>query len=117
MLVTISLLAGALLGQRFRVLALIPAIIIVLAGSGIMDLARGLPHVQTFADAIAAAVGVQVGYLAGATIGYLLVMVRSRRMQAHAAVPMLTKEASGLHRSTLGTQANLESSSSIRAET
>jgi hypothetical protein len=62
MLATISLLAGMALGQRFKVMALVPAFALVTLASGITH--PGSIGSIVLLAAIAAA-GLQIGYLGG----------------------------------------------------
>lgn len=66
------LLIGMLLGQRFKVLVLVPFIVLVLA----LALVESIAPMSRFAPAeemIAAAASLQFGYLLGVCIRYLLI--------------------------------------------
>jgi hypothetical protein len=69
---TFCLLVGMLLGQRFKVLILVPFIMLVLA----FALAESVAPVSRFAPAemIAAAASLQIGYLLGVCVRYLLII-------------------------------------------
>ena len=81
-LTMISLLVGMVLGQRFKVLVLVPTIAIPL----IFALGAGIARADTFWQivlmAVAAASSLQVGYLAGVVIRHVLVAARSSRSPA-----------------------------------
>ena len=85
MLSLICLLVGAVLGQRFKVQVLIPAMALGVTA------AAGLAHASTFwqilGAVLVATTSLQIGYLAGVGIRYLMAAVRMSRMQAdsHAA--------------------------------
>jgi hypothetical protein len=85
MLTLICLLVGAVLGQRFKVQVLITAMALAVAA------AAGLAHASTFwqilGAVLVATTCLQIGYLAGVGIRYLMAAVRMGRMQAgsHAA--------------------------------
>jgi membrane protein DedA with SNARE-associated domain len=76
---TISLLVGALLGQRFRVMVLMPATAIVL----LIAVGTGATHVYTawsiILMAVAAATSMQIGYLIGIGVHHVLAAALSRR--------------------------------------
>jgi hypothetical protein len=75
----VSLLVGAVLGQRFKVMVLMPATAIVL----ILAVGTGVTHAQTAWSivlmAAAAATSMQVGYLIGIGIRHALAAVWSNR--------------------------------------
>jgi NADH:ubiquinone oxidoreductase subunit 6 (subunit J) len=75
----ISFLAGAALGQRFKVMVLMPAIAIVL----VLAVGTGVAHAQTAWSTVlmaaTAATCLQIGYLIGIFTHYVLVAVLSRR--------------------------------------
>ena len=78
-LLMVSLLVGAVLGQRFKVLVLIPATAIVL----VLAVATGVTQAQTVWSIIlmaaAAATSMQIGYLIGIGIRHVLGAVWSSR--------------------------------------
>jgi hypothetical protein len=87
-LVLFSLLVGAVLGIRLKVLVLVPAIgffVIAIAGIGV---ARG-DAFSTIASAIAlTVVAIQLGYLGGSATRFVLVAARvSRRYKIHSPAP------------------------------
>jgi len=81
-LAVLSLLVGMVLGQRFKVLVLVPAVatsLVVVLGLGI---ARSQSLEALGLSAIAVIVAVQIGYLLGLGIRHLLVVVRAGRLRA-----------------------------------
>jgi hypothetical protein len=75
----VSFLVGMVLGQRFKVLILLPAItlaVLAVIGGG---LARAEPTWSIVLIAIGAAVALQVGYLVGTGIRSLIVGARASR--------------------------------------
>ena len=81
-LAIISLLAGMVLGQRFKVLILVPATALALAftvGVGIAQ-AEAVWSIVQMAAVTAAAL--QIGYLAGIGIRHGLVAARASRVRA-----------------------------------
>ena len=75
----ISFLAGVALGQRFKVMVLMPAVAIVL----VLAVGGGVTHAQTFwsifLTAVLAAVCLQIGYLTGIFVHHVQVAALSRR--------------------------------------
>jgi hypothetical protein len=76
-LMLISLLFGAALGQRFKVLVLIPGMGIVLPTVIAAGIFRADQFGQIIYGAIAATVSLQIGYLAGIALYYLMVVSRA----------------------------------------
>jgi hypothetical protein len=76
---TVSLLVGALLGQRFKVMILMPATAIVLA----IAIGTGVTHAYTAWSIIlmagAAVTSVQIGYLIGIGVHRVLAAALSTR--------------------------------------
>ncbi len=73
-LMLICLLLGAVLGQRFKVLVLIPAMAILLplvAGAGVVWTGQ---YAQIAIAVTLAAASLQVGYLAGIALRHLMVI-------------------------------------------
>lgn len=82
LLAILSLLVGMLLGQRFTVLILAPAILLTLliaVGAGI---ARAEVPSTIGLTAAAAIACLQISYLLGAGIRHLMVVARASRMRA-----------------------------------
>jgi hypothetical protein len=78
-LILFSLLAGLVLGQRFKVLVLVPAIMLALlagVGSGV---ARADGIWWTALTAVAAGTALQIGYLIGLVIRHIPVIGRAGR--------------------------------------
>jgi hypothetical protein len=77
MLLLISLLLGMVLGQRFKVLALLPAMAFVLLGVSSAGLAGSQGLWLTVIMAVGAIASLQIGYLAGISIRYFLAAARA----------------------------------------
>jgi hypothetical protein len=77
-LAILAILVGTALGMRFKVLILLPATVIGLASIIAGGVARG-DGLTILLEAMLAIAGLQVGYLAGVTIRYLLEMRPGRR--------------------------------------
>jgi predicted Na+-dependent transporter len=78
----ISLLIGMVLGQRFKVLALVPAmavVVLIAVGAGV---ARGAGVWPTILMVVVAMATVQIGYLAGIAIRSLLAAGRASKLHA-----------------------------------
>ena len=96
MLTLICLLLGAVLGQRFKVQVLLPAMTLALA----LAVAAGLGHASTFWQIIGAVLvattSLQIGYAAGVGIRYLVAVARTRRINgdSHTTSPQraITKQ-------------------------
>jgi hypothetical protein len=73
-LLVISSLLGVTLGIRYRALALVPAGAMILTVSVVAGIRGGIPH--TMMLAILSAASLQLGYLAGATLNHLPLMLR-----------------------------------------
>jgi hypothetical protein len=85
-----SLLAGMVLGQRFKVLAVVPA----MAVSSLVAIGFGMAHSEglggTVLLAALAVASLQIGYLAGVAIRYSLAAARTsglRTASVHAPQP------------------------------
>lgn len=80
-LVLITFLGGAVLGQRCKVLMLLPAIACVLPvaiGVGVAQSGNLWPTLMTVVAAIAS---LQIGYLAGMGVRYALAVARLRELR------------------------------------
>ena len=78
----LSLLTGMVLGQRFKVLVLLPAITLaalVAVGAG---MARGQAPSTIALTTLAAIASVQLGYLLGLAIRHLVAVLRASRLRA-----------------------------------
>jgi len=73
-LLIISSLLGVSLGVRYRALALVPAGAMILTVSVVAGIRGGIPH--TIMLAILSVAGLQLGYLAGATVSHLPLTLR-----------------------------------------
>ena len=78
-LVLICLMLGAVLGQRFRVLVLFPGMAVVWPITTAAEVVRGHSFVQIVLAVVVATVSLQVGYLGGIGIRYLMVVARAAR--------------------------------------
>jgi hypothetical protein len=78
-LLIISLLMGMVLGQRFKVLVLVPAMVFVLLVAIGEGTARAEGLWPTALLAMVAIASLQIGYLAGTGIRYLHVAARTNR--------------------------------------
>jgi len=81
----ISILVGAVLGQRFRVLILFPVFLLAIMTIAVAAL---LHHSQAWSAAEASVVvivGLQIGYLFGIGIRHLSIVLRAYRMRQHIA--------------------------------
>jgi hypothetical protein len=80
--ILLSVLAGMVLGQRFKVLALLPAIVVTL----LVTIAAGLARAETpwllALSGILGIVGIQVGYLLGLGVRQLTAGARGARLPA-----------------------------------
>jgi len=79
----LSLLVGIALAQRFKVLVLVPAIMITLLFAFVSGLARA--NTGWTADALIAVtfiVGLQIGYLLGIGVRHLMLLGRAHRLRA-----------------------------------
>jgi hypothetical protein len=81
-LAMISLLAGMVLGQRFKVLILVPALALAL----VLAIGSGIARADTIWSIIlmgaTAGTSLQIGYLAGVGIRHALVAARASRSRA-----------------------------------
>lgn len=75
----ISLLVGAALGQRFKVMVLMPATAIVLVLAAVAGITQGQTAWSIVLMAAAAATSMQMGYLIGIGTRHVLAAVRSSR--------------------------------------
>jgi predicted Na+-dependent transporter len=78
-LIILNLLAGLVLGQRFKVLVLVPAIVLALLVAIGAGIARGDGVWSTALMAGAVGMALQIGYLAGLFIGHIPALGRARR--------------------------------------
>jgi hypothetical protein len=83
----ICLLLGAVLGQRFKVLVLVPGMAVVLplvAASGIV---RADPYEKIAIALMLATVSLQLGYLVGISLRHLMVLLRASPINASSRSP------------------------------
>jgi predicted Na+-dependent transporter len=76
----ISLLFGMFLGQRFKVLILVPAILLMLIATSAISIARGDLSWTTVLPAAANLATLQIGYLIGLAIRHRLVAFPRNRL-------------------------------------
>jgi hypothetical protein len=77
-----TLLAGMVLGQRFKVLTLVPAGVLILLFAIAAGAALGETSWQIGLNAVIAIVCIQLGFLFGLGIRHLLLISRARRLRA-----------------------------------
>jgi len=78
----LGLLIGMILGQRFKVLILAPAVLLIVLLAIGAAIESTNPAWSVGARAAMALVGLQFGYLLGAGIRYLKVLARANRLAA-----------------------------------
>jgi hypothetical protein len=78
MLLLLALLLGAVLGQRFKVEILIPAIALAITVGALSAHVGALWQIAV--AAFSTGVSLQVGYLVGIGIRYIMTLVRTRRI-------------------------------------
>ena len=81
-MMTLICLLGAVLGQRFKVLVLVPGMAVVLPFLAATGIVRADPLGQIAIAVIFAAVSLQLGYLAGITLRHLMVLPRTAQTNA-----------------------------------
>lgn len=86
MMLMVWLLIGAVMGLRFRVLILVPAMGLALPVTVVSGIIQGASLGHVFLAATLAIVGLQVGYLAGIGVRHLLVLARVGRIRTSSAV-------------------------------
>jgi predicted exporter len=79
MVAVIGILTGALLGTRYKVLCLVPVILVATAVLAALDRFNGVPISSTALTAIVLILTMQIGYVVG-------VMARSLLMAAFASL-------------------------------
>jgi hypothetical protein len=85
LLAMVSLLVGAALGQRFRVMVLMPATVIVLALAIGQGVTQAYSAWWTLLMAAAAGTSVQIGYFVGLGIHHFLTPASSNRSSSPTA--------------------------------
>jgi hypothetical protein len=81
-LMQICLLLGAVLGQRFKVLVLIPGMAVVLPLVAAAGIVRADSYGNIALALMVAAVSLQLGYLAGIALRHLMVLLRASQIRA-----------------------------------
>src|SRR4029077_12075601 len=76
----ISFLVGLALAQRFKVLVLIPAILLTLVFAVVAGLSGAAAGWASALTAVGAITGVQIGYLIGIAIRQLILSARAHRL-------------------------------------
>ena len=84
-LASIGVLAGALLAQRFKVFVLAPATLIAMLAAAAAGIAYGEGIASILLGAALTAIGLQLGYLAGAGLQFAIQSTRQRRRFAGVA--------------------------------
>jgi hypothetical protein len=77
----LSLLTGAVLGMRFRVFVLLPAIAVTVASILAIEVATTHTAGRAAIVAAAAIAALQIGYLCGVGVRYALALARLRALQ------------------------------------
>ena len=72
MITTIGILTGAVLGTRYKVLCLVPVILAGTMALVVLDQLNAVPFSSTALAGLALAVGLQIGYLVGFAVRFLL---------------------------------------------
>jgi len=78
----VSILIGAVLARRFKVLILAPAFMLTLVFAVAIGLARGNTPWSIVSTALVVIVGLQIGYLFGIAIRHLTVLARANRLRS-----------------------------------
>lgn len=72
MVAVIGILTGALLGTRYKVLCLVPVILVATAALVALDRFNGVPYGSTALTALVLILTLQIGYFVGVTARSLL---------------------------------------------
>jgi hypothetical protein len=86
-LAMVSLLVGAVLGQHFKVMILIPAIVIGLVVAVVTGITNANAAWSIVLMAVASATSMQIGYLVGIGIRHLLAVAPSSRSSSLPLTP------------------------------
>jgi hypothetical protein len=89
----IAFIAGAILAQRFRIFILIPLLLLAAGAAIAAVVTSGAGGWDFFFAAIAAAVGLQIGYLSGVV---LRAWLPAPREQAEGSAPDKRKSSTGV---------------------
>lgn len=87
----IYLLVGTLLGLRFKVLVLAPAVALAFALTTVVGIARGGASWHVLGSALIAVVGLQLGYLTGICIHYLTTAARKTLVRKRSFDPSISR--------------------------
>ena len=79
MVTLIGVLTGALLGTRYKVLCLVPIILVGTAALAVIDRFNDVPASSTALTALALGLALQIGYLVGFTARSVLLAALTRR--------------------------------------
>ncbi len=90
----LSVLVGAVLGMRLRVMILVPAIGFFLIGIAAIGTARSDQLSSIAAAAVLAAISLQLGYLAGSATRFVMLIARkARRIEGSAKRSQVVHQA------------------------
>jgi hypothetical protein len=81
MVLLVCLLFGAVLGQRFRVFIILPAMLPTVAFATVVAASHGTTVWRTLATTFIAVASLQIGYLAGVGIRHFLAAERASRLR------------------------------------
>lgn len=77
----LSLLAGIVLGQRFKVLVLLPGMAVVMLIASGLGITEGLSLFHIVTAVISAIASLQIGYLTGGALRYLFAAARAGKLR------------------------------------
>jgi hypothetical protein len=88
----LSLLTGAVLGMRFKVFVLLPAIFVI--GASILAVEVATSHSAGWAAIVAAAAvtTLQIGYLGGVGVRYAVALTRLRPLRVRSQSPVRARQ-------------------------
>lgn len=78
MILILSILVGAVLGTRFKVLCLVPTAVASGAAISTFNFVTGMPVNLILQTVLALGIGLQIGYLAGIAVRSVLISLRRR---------------------------------------
>lgn len=81
-LLIFSFLTGAVLGQRFRVLVLLPPTLVMVLAATPVGLMANVTFLEGLKNLVLAAVALQAGYLVGSAARFCLAAARAARVFA-----------------------------------
>lgn len=79
MITFIGVLTGALLGTRYKVLCLVPIILVGIAALAVIDRFNDVPAGSTALTALALGLALQIGYILGFSARSILLAALTRR--------------------------------------